>query len=51
MEIIVTIVAVIGAVSFGVLIFKLATHPTNGKIQTHYKDKYDEYHRRNLPPF
>jgi len=51
METIVTIVAVIGAVSFGVLIFKLATHPTNGKIHMYYKDRYRDHWRTNFPPF
>ena len=51
METFITVVAVIAAIAFGAGILKLITHPTNGKIQTHYKDKYDEYHRRNLPPF
>ena len=48
---VITIIAVMGAVAFGVLIFKLITHPTNGKIKTYYKDRYDNYQRTNYPPF
>ena len=51
METTITIVAIIAAVAFGTGIFKVLSHPTNGKIPTYYKDKYDEYHRRNFPPF
>ena len=51
MEIIITILAVAIAVVFGVVVFKLTTHPTTGKIPIYYKDKYDEYYRKNFPPF
>ncbi len=48
METLITVVAVITAIAFGVGIFKLISHPTN---QHHYKHRYDDYHRRNFPPF
>ena len=51
METIITILAVAIAVVFGVVVFKLTTHPTTGKIPIYYKDKYDEYYRKNFPPF
>jgi len=51
MEMVITIIAVMGAVVFGVGIFKLITHPTNGKIKNYYKDRYDNYQRTNYPPF
>jgi len=51
MEIFITAFTVVVAIAFGVGILKLISHPTNGKIQTYYKDKYDDYHRRNFPPF
>ena len=51
MEIIITIAAAAIAVVFGVLVFKLSTHPTNGKIQTYYQDRYDDYYRKHFPPF
>ena len=48
METIITTVAVILVIAIGVGIFKLISHPTN---QHHYKHRYDDYHRRNFPPF
>ena len=51
METLITVVTVIIAITFGVGIFKLISHPTNGKIHTYYKNRYDDYHRRNFPPF
>ena len=51
METIITVVTVIAAVAFCAGILKLITHPTNGKVKTYYKNRYDDYHRRNFPPF
>lgn len=48
METLITVVAVIAAIAFGVGIIKLISHPTN---QHHYRHRYDDYYRRNFPPF
>ena len=51
MEIIITVFTAIIAIVFGVVIYKLATHPTSGKVQNYYRDRYHDQSRRNLPPF
>ena len=51
METIIIVVAIIAAIAFGVGILKVISHPTNGKLPAYYRKQYDDYHRRNLPPF
>jgi len=50
MNIFITVLTIAFAITFGAIIIKVVIHPTAGKIQTYYKDQYDEYHRRNFPP-
>ena len=51
MEILFTIGTVMVAIFMIAAIVLVAGHPTAGKIQNQYHDKYKEQYRRNLPPF
>jgi hypothetical protein len=49
---IITMVGTVGILGiFGIILWKLLTHPTTGKIKYYYKDKYQEHQRKNFPPF